>query len=282
MVGSTNNCFQVAQHGIHGAECRILCCFPSGATVHNNGRMRSAAGSYAPEAAQAVGQHLGGRRQRFLGPGFDGFLGERDAGEASYDRLAVLCSLYSRDEGDFVSGTSAALTRALAAQVSVVNFDAPFEDAGGFALSHDLQQLELHQPGGLVAHAQMAHEFQHGNIVFRLGQQVHRQKPACQRQLRRLEDRTGSDRRLVAARLALPVLPAVVDEGAVMGFPAMRADKALWSARRQQRRVALLHPPVLLQKLRHRQTLLKLNSIHCHNASSWIDAPIITPSVARL
>jgi hypothetical protein len=176
----------------------------------------------------------------------------RDADEAGYDRLAVLCGLHSSNEGDFVFGTSAALTRALAAQVGVVNFDSPFEDAGGFALSHDLQQLELHQPGGLVAHAQMAHEFQRGNIVFRLGQHVHRQKPKRQRQLRRLEDRAGSDRRLVAARLALPVLPAVVDEGAVMGFPAMRADKALWPARRQQRRVALLHSPILLQKLRHR------------------------------
>ena len=70
---------------------------------------------------------------------------------------------------------------------------------------------------------------------------MHRQKPERQRQLRRLEDRTGSDRRLIAARLALPVLPPVVDEGAVMGFPAMWADKAIWPARRHQRRVALFH-----------------------------------------
>jgi hypothetical protein len=224
MVGSIDGCFQVTQLGIHGAECRMLRRFPSGAVVHNNGRVRSAAGSYATEAAQTVGQHLGGRHQRLLGPGFDGFLGERDAGEASYDRLAVLCSLYSRDEGDFVFGAPSAFARAFAAQVDVINFDTPFEDTGGFALSHDLQQLELHQPGGLVAHAQMAHEFQRGDVVLRLGQQVHCQKPERQRQFRRLEDRTGDDSRLVSARLALPVLPAFADKGAVMGFPR-NADK---------------------------------------------------------
>ena len=130
MVSSTDSCFQVAQHGIHGAECRELRRFPTRAAVHNNGGVRSAAGSDAPEDPQSVvGQHLSGRRQRLLGPGFDGLLGERDADEAGYDRLAVLCGLHNRNEGDFVSRTSAALTRALAAQVGVVNFDSPFEDA---------------------------------------------------------------------------------------------------------------------------------------------------------
>jgi hypothetical protein len=45
--------------------------------------------------------------------------------------------------------------------------------------------------------------------------------------------------------------------------------------------VALLRRPILLQKLRHRQTLLKLNSVHCHDASPWVDASIISPSVAH-
>ena len=78
------------------------CCAASrpGAAVHGSGRVRCAAGSDAPKAIQSVGQHLGGRRQRFLGAGFDGFLGEWDAGEASYNWRAVLCSLHSRDEGD--------------------------------------------------------------------------------------------------------------------------------------------------------------------------------------
>ena len=135
MVGSTDSCFQIAQHSIHGAECRVLRCFPSGAAVHDNGGVRSAAGGHAPEATQAVGQYLGGRRQRLLGPGFDGFLGERDAGEASYDRLAVLCGLHSRDKRDLVCGTPTAPTWTFAAQVGVINFDASFEGAGGFALA---------------------------------------------------------------------------------------------------------------------------------------------------
>ena len=129
MVGSTDSCFQVAQHGIHGAECRVLRRFPTRAAVHNNGGVCSAAGSDAPDTSQSVGQYLSGRHPCLLDPGFDGLFGERDADEAGYDRLAVLCGLHNRNEGDFVSGTSAALTRALAAQVGVVNFDAPFEDA---------------------------------------------------------------------------------------------------------------------------------------------------------
>ncbi len=88
MVGSTDSCFQVAQHGIHGAECWVLRHFATGAAVHGNGKVRRAADNDAPKAVQSVGQHLGGRRQRFLGAGFDGFLGEWDAGERSKLQLA--------------------------------------------------------------------------------------------------------------------------------------------------------------------------------------------------
>ncbi len=98
----------------------------------------------------------------------------------------------------------------------------------------------------------MAHEFQRGDVVLRLSQQVHGQKPERQRQFRRLEDRTGDDSRLVSARLALPVLPAFADEGAVMGFPAMRTYRTSRPARRYPCRVAQFHRPVMLQKPSHR------------------------------
>ncbi|WP_239255075.1 hypothetical protein [Candidatus Nitrotoga sp. M5] len=185
MIGSIDSSFQVGQHGDHGAECQVLRRFLTRTTVqNNNGRVLNAAGSDNSETSQCVEQHLSRSRQYFLDPDFDGLLGKRDAYEARYDRRAVLCGLHSSNKGDFVFRAWTALTRTLNAQVSVVNFDSPFEDAERFELKHVLQQLEL-------------------------------------------------------------------------------------------------HPPVLLQNFRHLQALLKLNTVHCHDAFPWVNAPIINSSVAH-
>lgn len=115
----------------------------------------------------------------------------------------------------------------------------------------------------------MTHEFQCGDSVLRLCQQVHRQKPQRQWKLRRLEDRAGCDCRLVLIGLALPVLLASADEGAVRRFGTMRADQTIRSTQLRQRRVALCLLPVLIQKPGHRQLFLNLIAVHSHDSPPW-------------
>ena len=67
--------------------------------------------------------------------------------------------------------------------------------------------------------------------------------------------------------VALERLSAPARENTVFAFSAMWAAKALRSTGQFQRGFTLLLRSVLLEKFRHRQTPLKLNSIHRHDNS---------------
>ena len=69
----------------------------------------------------------------------------------------------------------------------------PVELARVLAQAHELHELVLHEQGALVANAEVAHELERRDIVLALGQQVHGQEPARERQLGRLEDRTADE-----------------------------------------------------------------------------------------
>src|SRR6185295_2411507 len=127
----------------------------------------------------------------------------------------------------------------------------PLELASVLAHTHDLHYLVLEQPGRFVRHAQLAAQFEGGYVVLRLGQQVHGQEPARQRQLGRLEDRAADDAALVAARGALPIQPSLAPERAARRAAAHRADKALRPTRGNQCVLAAILGPVVLQKLTH-------------------------------
>ena len=122
----------------------------------------------------------------------------------------------------------------------------------------------LHEPGGLVANTQVALEFKRGDIVLGLGQQVHRQEPARQRQLGRLKDRAADDAALVPAGSALEVQPPFAPKRAAVAAPARRTGKALGPARFDQRRLATLLTAVPVHEFGHRKPGLKLHSVHRH------------------
>ncbi|OGA92578.1 MAG: hypothetical protein A3G27_01330 [Betaproteobacteria bacterium RIFCSPLOWO2_12_FULL_66_14] len=82
--------------------------------------------------------------------------------------------------------------------MGVVNRHAHIQHPRVFTLGHDLQQFVFHEPGGLVAHPEMAIEFQRRDVVLGLRHQVYREKPARQRQLGPLEDRAEELFRLLA------------------------------------------------------------------------------------
>src|SRR5206468_718798 len=116
--------------------------------------------------------------------------------------------LHRGDERHLVLRPATALAaRALATQVGVVDLHAPLEHARVLALAHDLHELVFHEPGALVANAQVTLELQRRVVVLGLGEQVHGQTPAGQRQFGRLEDRAANGAALVTARPALPVAP---------------------------------------------------------------------------
>lgn len=109
-------------------------------------------------------------------------------------RLALGGRLYRGDERHLVLRSPPGLTaRALAAQVGVIDLHPAVELASVFTNAHDLHKLVLDEPGGLVANAQVAHEFEGGDFVLGLGQQVHGREPARKSQIGRLVDRAADE-----------------------------------------------------------------------------------------
>ncbi len=91
-------------------------------------------------------------------------------------------------------GAAPALSRPFAAQVSIIDLDAPGECLSLVTLVHDLQELVLELPGSVVADPQLAGQLQRQEAILALGQQVDGQEPGGQRQVGGMEDGAGSDR----------------------------------------------------------------------------------------
>ena len=234
---------------------------------------------HATEAPQAVGDHGGRRRDRAGGEHRHGLGGKGLLAQASELRLAVGRGLHCGHKRHLVLRAAPGLAaRALAAQVGVVDLDPAVELAVLLAHPHDLHQLVLDEPGGLVANAQVAHQLQRGDVVLGLCEQVHGQEPARQRQLGGPKDRAAGDAALVATGRALKVQPALAPKRAALAAAARRARKARGPARLDQRGFALLDTAIAVQKLGHRKSSLKLHSVHRHGSPPVVVNPSFTPS----
>jgi hypothetical protein len=198
----------------------------------------------------------------------DTFLGrERLLAQAYELGLAVGGGLHRGDERHLVLRAAPGLAaRALAAEVGVVDLHPPVELAIVLTHAHDLHELVLHEPGGLVANPQVAHQLERRDVVLGLGQQVHGHEPARQPQLGRLEDRATDDAALVAAGGALEVQPALAPKRAAVPTAARQAGKAGRPARVDQRCLALVITAVSVHELGHRKPGLKLHSVHLHGS----------------
>jgi hypothetical protein len=123
---------------------------------------------------------------------------------------AVLGSLPRGHERHLVPRAPSGLAAATpATEVGVVDLDLAGEPPAGLCQPHALQGIVLEQPGSALAHAQVPPWLQGRDVRIGLGQQLHRQEPARQRQLAGLEDRAAEDAALVLAASALPVAPAL-------------------------------------------------------------------------
>ena len=137
-----------------------------------------------------------------------------------------------------------------------------------FPLAHGGHQFVVHAPGGRVSDPELAHQCHRREPGLRLADKLDGENPRGQRQLGPLHHRTGRQRRLVAAGLALEALRPVVLNHAVRvcRTTTARAAKAVRPAGLLQRGCALFLAAILSDELRHRHSRLKLNPILGHGA----------------
>lgn len=153
---------------------------------------------------------------------------------------------------------------AFAAEVGVVDLHEALESSGFFALGHGLHDLVLEAPGAAVGHTEVALEFERGEFGLGRGQQIDRQEPRRQRQLRVLQQRAADQRRLVLAGAALVVDLRTTPEARSAPIAAGRTAKSLRPARPVERAATLRFAAILFKESGQWQVRLKLDQVHAH------------------
>lgn len=265
MEGSAEARLQVAQQRVDGAELGEL--HAGAATARDGAVMDHAHLRQCSEATQAVGDD-GGRQHHGLGSKvLQRFVGERYLRQAAQHRVTEFGRLHGGHERDLVlRATSGLAAHELTAQVRVIDLDAATELPRVFAQPHDFHHLVLEQQRGLVADAQITLELQRRRAVLGAREQMHSQEPDRQCQLGGLKDRPADQAALVPAVHALPVRQPITPEGPAARALAPGADEPPRPARVDHGLLALLLAAVPVEKFRHRQPLLKLNTIHSHGS----------------
>ncbi len=264
-IRTVQGILDVAQHRIDPHEC--LAPLPALRTARYQRFMSAAGLPHSGKAGQPVGAHMGICRQMPASPAPDlatakalhpihahrqRLAGCRVGGHRRYERR-----LAARAAPDLVAAPPAA-------PVGVVHLDHTGELPALLTLQHRLHEFLLHEPGAVVADAQLPGQFQGRDAILRLREQIDRQQPFGQRQLRAGKQRSGRDRGLSAAVVAL-IEPA--PEHAMACVPALGADEALRPAPGKQRLFALRLGSVLRQKLTQTYALLKLHLVPRHRLS---------------
>ena len=121
--------------------------------------------------------------------------------------MAVVIGLHGGDERDLVLCAAPALSRPFAAQVGIIDLDAPGERLSLVTLVHDLQELVLELPGSVVTDPQLAGQLQRREATLALGQQVDGQEPSGQRQVGGMEEGAGGKRGLMMTAMTLVDAP---------------------------------------------------------------------------
>src|SRR5665647_2071450 len=119
-------------------------------------------------------------------------------------RLALGRGLDGGDEWRLAGGSAAPLAAgAFAAEVGIVQFDAPAQPLGGVTLHHHLRQLVLDLPGCGLRHAEATAQLDAGDALLALGQLMHGAEPDARWHMGRREDRAGDRRGLATADATL-------------------------------------------------------------------------------
>lgn len=179
--------------------------------------------------------------------------------------MPLLIGLHGGDKRELVLSAAPTLSRPLTAQVGVIDLDAPGERLSLVAFVHDLQQLVFELPGRVVGDAELPGQLQCRDTALALGEQIDRQEPGGQRQVRTMKDRTSGQRGLMMAAMALvePTRKLAVGRVAAVG-----ADEAPRPAMLKESLPALPFAAVLLKEGRQRQAGLELDRVASHDVAS--------------
>lgn len=255
----------VAQHRVDPHE--RLAPLSALRAARNQRFMGTAGLPHGGEAGQSVGAHVSIGRQVPASPTADLAAAETPHPIHTHRQRLAFCRVggHRRYERRLAARAASDLVTAPpAAPVGVIHLDDPGKLPALLALEHRLHELVFHEPGTVVADTQLPRQFQGRDAVLRLREQIDRQQPFGQWQLRAGKQRSGRDRGLPAAAVAL-VEPAA--EHAVPCVPALGADEALRPAPGEQRRLALHLGSVMFKKFAQTHALLKLHLVPRHRLS---------------
>ena len=258
MVRPMNGVLHVSQDRVHPPEVRILTAF--GTASRDVGIMHASGSGYPPEGSQSVRDHHRRSGEVLPGPAVDhrfaktGHPGQpkahgttvRGAGDGRHER---------RLSGSAPSPLSAV---SLPTPVGIIDLDEAVQRAAVVPLLHYVKNLVRKTPGGVIGHSQLTFEFQRRHRVLALGQKIDRQKPGGEGKLRSREDRSGRERGLMVAGMALIPPDRQQAEPVVV---TSRTAKPLRPAMPEHRLPALRLGSELFLKVRKTQAFLKLHPI---------------------
>ena len=266
MVAAGKAGFEVAEHGVDPLEFRQVLRL---APADDGGLMSAACIGNGAEAGESIGEHRASGGEVVLGPLSDRFEGEPgDQRQLGARGMPVVGQRDGDHEGHFVLGaTSGLAAAALAAQVGIIDLDRPLQHMAVFPFGHRLHQFVMDQPCGRVTHSQLSLQCQRRQPGLGLADEVNREEPGAQPELRAVTHGAGDERRLMPAGIALQQLVRTTWQNTMPRSVAPRTPKPCRPPRLLKRRSALRVRPKATAELRHRHAGLKLNSIHGHRAA---------------
>lgn len=264
-VGAMHSVLDVAQHRIDPDERFAV--LPPLRPARNERFVGTARLLDGVKASQAIGANMSASLQVLAAPAADlpaakpfdaihahrqGFAARRIGRYSSHERRLAPCA------------APALVAAAPSAPVSIVHLNDAIQRAPLLPFQHRLHELVLHEPGAVVADAQLPGHLQGRDSVLRLRQQIDPQQPLGQRQLGAGEQRPSRQRSLPAAAVAL-VEPA--PKHAMTFVPTLRTDEALRPAPGKQGLLALRLGSVLGQEIAQTHAFLKLHLVPRHRLS---------------
>lgn len=159
MVSAGDRVLDVTQQGVDPVELGVL---HTGTPTPGDVAVMDVAGRVeGSETPEAIADDMA-----FGGNGLVGVATDFGDGEAAHPAklntqwMAFFIGLYGRHERELVLSAAPALSRPFTAQVGIIQLDAAGEPLSLVALVHDLQQLVLELPGGVVAEAELPGQLQ--------------------------------------------------------------------------------------------------------------------------
>jgi len=262
MEGSRERGLDVAEQRIYPFERGVLRSLAT--TADHDRHMQTASGLDGGEARQAIGEDNRARHQTGAGIARDLALAESaDTTQMQFHRPAVLRRLNGGDERGLVACAATAPAGHLTTEVGIVDLNPVAERVLPTTLQHHLHQFVLHSPGGVVFDPKVPRQLERRDALLVLGEQIDREKPFRQCQLRAMEHGPSGQRGLMVAFVTLKYLAAV--QRAARGVAALGTHEALWPAQTIQNLFALFLAAVLFKKRLKTEALLELDRVFCHD-----------------